>query len=120
MVAFSVNFYWYQPDSNLNYTHVVYDNVLLNIGSGYKSDGIFYCPKGGIYVFSVYARARVDVRAISNGMMLKIKKHLSSPVVYFKDSISLVLELNAGDKIWVEYWGFMSGRYIFTGHLMNT
>lgn len=83
---------------------------ITNIGGGYNvSDGIFYCPKDGLYTFTV--RLEGFKRADVSGCLIKNNQEVA--YVYEKGvesglqtlSVTIALKLVSGDRAWVKGLG---------------
>lgn len=115
--------------------HVMFDIVQLNVGNGYHAaHGVFIAPRAGIYLFSVSILSTtrpnqyVEVTMQKNGNRLGMAYANGSDSVNRLDqgSITLAVELDVGDEIWVQYDhpedGVFAGYYgsSFTGILINS
>lgn len=87
---------------------MVFDNVILNIGNAYdKNVGIFVAPQRGIYRFEMVlsannANGHVDILQNGQKMLTVIADHYT-PHLYGAGSGSVVLHLDQGDKVWIQF-----------------
>ena len=111
-VCFSayVNYAW----SNFGSRTVIYNRTVTNIGSAYNPvNGIFTAPRSGTYLFMWNSmvnggaswKSKCDLYLIKNGRGLRVQIAKSEVPANTQSSssssMSTVLELVAGDTIWV-------------------
>lgn len=84
-------------------------DVVVNEGDAYSPDtGIFTCPLGGLYHFTVHmsVNGRAQCAIFKNGESLASVYHTSLPNNCSQvASVSSVVPLSEGDKVWVNLWG---------------
>ncbi|XP_062579487.1 complement C1q-like protein 4 [Saccostrea cucullata] len=106
-----------------NNSHIVFDNVKLNVGNSYHPiHGIFVAPYPGIYHFAVEITAP-PTSDPSHMMHVRIMKKTQSVAITFLDANthhylrrtgSVVLQLNTGDDVWCQTEE-MHGQNTITG-----
>ncbi|XP_029373562.1 complement C1q and tumor necrosis factor-related protein 9-like isoform X2 [Echeneis naucrates] len=83
--------------------------VLLNEGGGYSPEtGIFTCPTGGLYHFTLHASVygRVQCAIFKNGGTVVSLYHTTLPDKCSQvASVSCVVKLVENDTVWVNMWG---------------
>lgn len=103
---------------------LVFKRVITNIGEGYNvSDGLFYCPKDGLYTFTVTLEGHSRINA--HGYFMKNKKevaYLHEQQVtngYPSVTATIAIKLVFGDKIWIKgagiryyYHSYFTGVYV--------
>ena len=107
-VCFTVQFSGH-PGSSYHNRKIVYNRVLVNVGSGYNvADGVFTAPQSGNYVFLWNVMTRTtecDVYLYKNGASTHLEAFAdgASFVGNSDDSgsMSQVLPLSVGDRVWV-------------------
>ena len=116
---------------------LVYLNMHMNPGGCYSNTtGEYICEKSGVYyfTFSVYGYQIKDTQSHSKATGSLMKDGVKQSQVYFRNdnteeifitlSQSIVLECNAGEKVWVEspydnnYIYGSSYRNVFAGFLL--
>lgn len=84
-------------------------HILVNKGEGYDaSTGMFTCPLAGFYYFTVHASVygRGEVIIQKNGEKVVSAYHTTLPSRLSQvTSISSVIQLSLGDRVWVDLWG---------------
>ncbi|XP_060563086.1 complement C1q tumor necrosis factor-related protein 3-like [Ruditapes philippinarum] len=113
------------------YQHIIFDNILANIGNGYdKYSGHFTAPYHGLYTFAVsFTKMRdrnLSVQVVKNGATIAQGLTLTKDV-YDTATVTATVELNKGDRVWVEngypvggvedihgYWTFFSGHLVMS------
>ncbi|XP_033729305.1 cerebellin-1-like [Pecten maximus] len=96
---------------------VVFDTILTNDGNGYDSkSGHFTAPLPGLYAFSVTAmcsgsEAELHVAIIKDGQ--RIASVFANGNHYDNGSKLVVVQLQAGQMVWVEHFADQSGNKIF-------
>ena len=114
-----------------------YNNTLVNPGGHYcETTGVYSCETSGIYyfIYSVYGWRIEDGSTHSRVSASLMKDSVKQSVVYFSNhnkkpiyitlSQSLVLQCNAGQKVWIEsthnntYIHDYSYRNVFAGILL--
>ncbi|KAJ8316177.1 hypothetical protein KUTeg_006191 [Tegillarca granosa] len=105
---------------------IKFQAVITNIGGGYNSsDGVFYCPKAGLYLFSVtlmaYLSNYVDGRIMKNDKEI-LWIHENIKITYYPSaSVTALIKLAVGDKVWVKGGGinYYSNANSFAGIYIN-
>ncbi|XP_053395891.1 complement C1q tumor necrosis factor-related protein 3-like [Mercenaria mercenaria] len=94
---------------------VIFDEVDLNLGSAYEPrHGIFTAPVNGTYLFSMALGNPKDhagaffMKKNSQTIEYAIAGHTTG---WNMGGVTTVAELNAGDDVWVEGEGYISGAY---------
>ncbi|KAJ8319674.1 hypothetical protein KUTeg_002769 [Tegillarca granosa] len=89
---------------------MVFGHVITNIGEGYNaSDGKFYCPKDGLYLFSVTlegTKAHFHERGVTGG--------------YPSASVTVAGKLVSGDQVWVRGVGISYRPYSYFTVILGT
>jgi hypothetical protein len=113
------------------YQHIIFDYILANIGNGYdKYSGHFTAPYHGLYTFAVsFTKMRdrnLSVQVVKNGALIAQGLTLTKDV-YDTATVTATVELNKGDRVWVEngypvdgvedihgIWTFFSGHLVMS------
>ncbi|XP_070541974.1 complement C1q subcomponent subunit B-like [Ptychodera flava] len=116
-----------------SHTTVIYDKVYSNVGNGYSSStGKFTCSVSGIYFFMI---SGMRIHSHSHFMYICLMKNNEKlPCVYVHNSgqrhygaasNSVIIDLEAGDEVWVRL-GYGHALYSdsneyasFTGYLLH-
>ncbi|XP_041919795.1 complement C1q and tumor necrosis factor-related protein 9B-like [Alosa sapidissima] len=84
-------------------------HILVNKREGYDATtGVFTCPMAGFYYFTVHASVygRGEVIIQKNGVKVVSAYHTTLPNRMSQvASISSVIKLSLGDRVWVDLWG---------------
>ncbi|XP_046892275.1 DNA-directed RNA polymerase II subunit RPB9 isoform X2 [Hypomesus transpacificus] len=85
-----------------------FTDVLINKGGGYSPDtGIFTCPQPGFYHFtahmSTYGKAQCGIFKNEKSVVSMYHSTLPNKLSQMA-SISSVIQLLPGDKVWVNLW----------------
>ncbi|KAJ8306742.1 hypothetical protein KUTeg_015783 [Tegillarca granosa] len=108
---------------------IIFKTVITNIGGGYNNrDGIFYCPKAGLYMFTTslmsIQKYSVDGYIMNNNKhTVRLFEHIGSSNNYYPSaSTTVMLRLAIGDKVWVKGAGIKYHGKIstFSGILPTT
>ncbi|KAJ8319676.1 hypothetical protein KUTeg_002771 [Tegillarca granosa] len=102
-IAFSAQLHDHSNTSSA----LVFKRVLTNIGGGYNvSDGKFYCPKNGLYLFSVtlegLKRFNVWADLKKNDIDLAHLHERGVADGYPSVSVTVAVQLVIGDQVWVK------------------
>ena len=84
---------------------VRYDHVITNVGNGYSSsDGHFTAAVDGVYTFSLTGMAETTSAGVLNIMKNGefVVKSYSNKGEYDSSSVTIHLQLNSSDAVWVE------------------
>ena len=90
-----------------------FERVKQNFGNGYDPQvSIFTCPKYGLYFFSFTIMSdigkRVDTKLVVNGSPIAYSLSAGAPAMYNSGSRSVIVPLNAGDRVWLEFFQYDS------------
>ncbi|XP_038052432.1 collagen alpha-1(X) chain-like [Patiria miniata] len=110
---------------------VIFDHVVTNVGGGYSSQtGIFTCTIPGLYFFTASLlsqnnRRTLYVKLRKNDEMI-VSLYTNDPAIHRQVSNSVVIDLAAGDRIWlafggqnVGFFGNVNRHSFFSGFLLQ-
>ncbi|KAJ8306749.1 hypothetical protein KUTeg_015790 [Tegillarca granosa] len=97
---------------------IIFQTVITNIGGGYNNrNGIFYCPKAGLYMFTAsmmsVKKYYVDGYIMKNNKFtIRLHEHIGSRNNHYPSaSTTVMLRLAIGDKVWVKGAGIRYHEY---------
>jgi hypothetical protein len=97
---------------------VKFDKVWTNIGNGYdSSSGVFTAPRGGVYQFSCSAMTASD-KTLRLHLMKNDQRTVSlypGQSGYNTGTLSMVLELKKGDRVYIKQGGRGKSLYSESG-----
>ena len=97
---------------------VKFDKVWTNIGNGYdSSSGVFTAPRGGVYQFSCSAMTAYD-KILRLHLMKNDQRTVSlypGQSGYNTGTLSMVLELKKGDRVYIKQGGREKSLYSESG-----
>ncbi|KAJ8319678.1 hypothetical protein KUTeg_002773 [Tegillarca granosa] len=119
-IAFTTQLFHHPTTSSA----LVFKRVITNIGGGYNvSDGIFYCPKDGLYTFTVTLEGvkRINVAGflMKNNQNVAYAYEAGAQSGFQTLSVTIALKLVSGDRVWVkgvdiqyDYNSYFTGVYM--------
>ncbi|KAJ8306750.1 hypothetical protein KUTeg_015791 [Tegillarca granosa] len=99
---------------------IIFQTMISNIGGGYNNrDGIFNCPKAGLYMFTAsltsYQNYYVSGYIMKNNKyMVQLYQNIGSGNYHPSVSTSVMFKLAIGDKVWVKGIGIKYHAYFST------
>lgn len=104
---------------------IMFHTVLTNVGGGYHTNaGAFYCPKDGMYMFSVtlqsYYYQFVKGYIMKNDVQLALLYNQAYTTAYPSTSLTLMIQLKTNDRVWVKGTGHKYNDYsYFSGSVIS-
>ncbi|KAH3741720.1 heavy metal-binding protein HIP-like [Dreissena polymorpha] len=98
---------------------IIFETVFTNVGGAYHNNhGLFIAPVRGLYIFSVSILCdypphnHIETALVVNGSRKALTHSYGADNVRDQGSITIVVQLNAADEVWVEL-GWPNDAYLF-------